>query len=71
MKKVFVTGVTGKSGLYFLDEIVKNSDDSFSFTFLVKTREKSDYILSKYPKAYICLGSYDDKELLQQEFSKG
>ena len=71
MKKVFITGVTGKSGLYFLDEIAKNSDEGFYFTFLLRSREKADYILSKYPKAFICLGSYDDKELLQQEFSKG
>lgn len=71
MKTVFVTGVTGKSGLFFLDEIVKNSDDGFSFTFLLRSREKADYILSKYPKASICFGSYDDKDLLQQEFSKG
>ena len=71
MKKVFVTGVTGKSGLFFLDEIAKSSDDDYSYTFLVRTQKKADYILSRYSKASICLGSYDDKELLKREFNKG
>lgn len=71
-KKVFVTGVTGKSGLFFLEEVVKgNNNDDFSFTFLVRTQEKANIIKNKYPDASICLGSYNDRELLCSEFKKG
>lgn len=67
-KRVFVTGITGKSGLYLLDEIVKANDDNFSFTFLVRNKEKEDKITKNYPKAKICLGSFDDAALLKNEF---
>lgn len=71
-KKVFVTGVTGKSGLFFLEEIVKgNNKDDFSFTFLVRTQEKANIIKKKYPEASICLGSYNDRKLLCSEFKTG
>jgi len=70
-KRVFVTGITGKSGLYLLDEIVKANDDNFSFTFLVRNKEKADKITKNYPKAKICLGSFDDAALLKNEFQNG
>ena len=72
MEKVFVTGVTGKSGLYFLEEVIKNcADVRYSFTFLVRSKEKADFIKSKLPQSNICLASYDDEELLRKEFLKG
>lgn len=71
MKKVFVTGITGKSGLFLLDEIEKAKDESFAYTFLVRSKVKAQEIKERCPGASICLGSYDDAELLREEFSKG
>lgn len=70
-KKVFVTGVTGKSGMFFLNEIIKAKNDNYSYTFLVRTKEKAKEIKRLYPKGIICLGTYDDEKLLKDEFSKG
>ena len=71
MKKVFVTGITGKSGQFLLDEIKKAKDENFSYTFLVRSEDKAKEIKNRYPEASICLSSYNDSALLKEEFSKG
>lgn len=71
MQKVFVTGITGKSGLYLLDEIIKANNPEFQYTFLVRSEDKANKIKEKYPQAQVCLGSYNDETLLATEFSKG
>lgn len=71
MQKVFVTGITGKSGLYLLDEIIKANNPEYQYTFLIRTEDKAKKIKEKYPQAQVCLGSYNDETLLTSEFSKG
>ena len=70
-KKVFVTGITGKSGLYLLDEIIKTGESDYSYTFLIRSEEKANFIKGLYSQAQVCIGSYDDGRLLEVEFSKG
>jgi nucleoside-diphosphate-sugar epimerase len=71
MRKVFVTGITGKSGLYLLDEIVNANNSEYQYTFLIRSEDKARQVKEKYPQAQVCLGSYNDGALLDAEFSKG
>lgn len=71
MQRVFVTGITGKSGLYLLSEIIKASNPEYEYTFLVRTESKAYTIKESFPQGNICLGSYNDEQLLSDELSKG
>lgn len=71
MQRVFVTGITGKSGLYLLSEIIKASNSEYEYTFLVRSESKACTIKERFPQGNICLGSYNDEQLLNNEFSKG
>lgn len=64
MKNIFVTGITGKSGMYLLEEIINADNDEFSFTFLVRNEAKAAEIKRRYPRANICLASLEDKDLI-------
>lgn len=48
MNKVLVIGVTGKSGLFFYEELRKNVDNlrDFEFTFIVRNKEKGERLLN-------------------------
>ncbi len=72
MKKVFVTGITGKSGRFLFEEILRtgNSDD-FSFTFLVRSEEKAEWVRQKYPPANILIADLDDEERVAAELHRG
>lgn len=47
MKKVLVTGVTGKSGLFFYAELKKNVDklSDYQFDFIVRNESKARKLL--------------------------
>ena len=69
MQNVFVTGITGKSGLYFLDEIAKHDDNDYSFSFLVRSEEKAEQVKAKCPKAKTVVGDCEDLERLKEIFT--
>lgn len=71
MQKVFITGITGKSGQYLLKEIVKANDSEHEYTFLVRSESKANYIKDIFPQGNVCVGSYNDDLLLANEFDKG
>lgn len=48
MKKVVVTGATGKSGLFFYKELCKHADEltDYEFAFVARNREKAEALLN-------------------------
>lgn len=69
--RVFVTGVTGKSGSYFFRECNTVLDNNHSFTFLVRNVEKAETLKEKMPSADFICGSLDDKQFLSNVLQKG
>ncbi len=65
--KVFVTGVTGKSGRFFLDEIIKEGSSNNEYTFLVRNSEKAEAIKKIYPKACVFVSSFEETEAIKKE----
>lgn len=47
MKRILVTGVTGKSGKFFYEELRKNVDflKDYHFDFIVRDKEKAEKLL--------------------------
>ncbi len=73
MERVLVTGVTGKSGLAFLQELLKNSEDlkDYSFRFIVRNPDKlKTYELDKL-NCHILTGSLDDEAFIEKTFNEG
>lgn len=69
--KVFVTGVTGKSGYFFLKQCLSSKLEGYKFTFLVRNREKIQDLLSQIESAKVICGSIEDKELINNELRSG
>ena len=69
-QKVFLTGVTGKSGQYFFDEC-KNGSDEYDFTFLVRNPSKAERIKEMMPQAEVVIGSLGDKALISKTLRGG
>lgn len=68
--KVFVTGVTGKSGLAFFNEC-KEKKTGFSFTFLVRDEKKANELKREWPEMNYVIGSIEDATLIHNEFQNG
>lgn len=69
-QKVFVTGVTGKSGQYFFNEC-KNGSDEFDYTFLVRSHAKAERIKDIMPQAEVVIGSLGNKTLISKTLRGG
>ena len=69
MQKVFVTGITGKSGMFFLREIVKAADAAnpkFEYTFLVRSEAKAEVVREVYPKAKVFIAGLDETKRIRE-----
>lgn len=68
MKYVLITGITGKSGLYLMEEMIKNADKLSEYNFRVSVRESSNTRLIDEAPLSIekFIGSLDDIEYLNQ-----
>lgn len=73
MMKVLVTGITGKSGEYLLDEIVSNLDDlnDYFFGFIVRDKNKAEKIAKRLINCKVYVGDLEDTTFLSMVFSEG
>lgn len=74
MKKIFITGATGKSGLYFYEELKKNASSlhEFQFDFIVRNREKGQILLnSNKLNQKIIVGDITDKSFIHSVICRG
>lgn len=74
MKKIFITGATGKSGLYFYEELKKNASSlhEFQFDFVVRNREKGQILLnSNKLNQTIIIGDITDKSFIHSAICRG
>lgn len=74
MKKVLVTGVTGKSGLFFYEELRKNTDklSDYEFDFIVRDKAKAERLLNAEglnQRFYV--GSLADRKFIDSIFEMG
>ena len=67
--KVFLTGASGYIGGDALQLLHKLHSD-FEFALLVRSEDKANKILAKYPAARIVLGGLDDAATLEREASR-
>lgn len=73
MTNVIVTGVTGKSGRFFYEELRNNADKlrDYAFYFIVRDREKAEKVLTANNlKQMICVGSAADTEFVSSVFER-
>lgn len=66
--KVFLTGVTGYIGGDAFHHVQHNHPD-FEFALLVRSEEKANAVLAKYPNVRIVIGGLDDAATLEREAS--
>lgn len=74
MIRVFVTGVTGKSGLFFYEELRKNVEklEDYEFYFVVRDKEKAERLLdAKGLNQTLCVGSLSDRGFVNSLFETG
>lgn len=64
--KVFLTGATGYIGGDALYHLHQRYPD-LEFALLIRSGEKANKVLSKYPKARAVIGGLDDTETLERE----
>lgn len=72
MKKVVVTGVTGKSGIYFYQELCKNAYQltDFEFYFVVRNQAKAEEMLQcTQLNQHLLIGSLNDKQFVNTIFA--
>jgi nucleoside-diphosphate-sugar epimerase len=72
MTNVIVTGVTGKSGRFFYEELRSNADKltDYAFFFIVRNRKKAEKLLTaKNLNQTICAGSAADTEFVSSVFN--
>ncbi len=70
---MIVTGVTGKSGRFFYEELRSNADKlgDYAFYFVVRDREKAEKLLTANNlNQTICIGSAADTEFVSSVFKK-
>lgn len=71
MTSVVVTGVTGKSGRFFYEELRRNAAtlSDFAFYFIVRNRQKAEMLLTAEGlNQTICEGSAADTEWVNSVF---
>lgn len=74
MTKVLVTGVTGKSGLFFYEELRKNVEKlgDYEFLFVVRDKAKAERLLdAKGLNQTLCVGSLSDRGFVNSLFETG
>ena len=74
MKRIIVTGVTGKSGKFFYEELRKNAEtlNDFHFDFIVRNKEKAEKQLdAKGLNQTLQIGSLSDKKFIDGIFKMG
>lgn len=64
--KIFITGATGYIGGDALYQLYQKHPE-FEYALLIRTQEKADKVLEKYPKARVVIGGLDDSETLERE----
>lgn len=71
MKKVLVTGVTGKSGMFFYKELCQHAEElaDYEFSFVVRNKEKAEALLncSKLNQRLL-IGSLADKDFVSEMY---
>ena len=74
MKKVLVTGVTGKSGMFFYKERCQHAEElaDYEFSFVVRNKEKAEALLncSKLNQRLL-IGSLADKDFVSEMYRGG
>ncbi len=68
MEKVVVTGATGKSGLFFYQELVKHAEElaDYEFGFVVRNRAKAEALLNcKQLNQHYLVGSLSDSQFVE------
>ncbi len=74
MKKILVTGATGKSGQYFLKEVAANFEQikgEYSFGFIVRDNGKIALVTKHVPKCNIHIGTLEDEKFVEDVFIEG
>jgi nucleoside-diphosphate-sugar epimerase len=69
MQKVFVTGITGKSGLFFLKEIAnaaKDGNSQYDYTFLVRSEERAQLVRGIYPEAKVFIADIEESDKIRE-----
>lgn len=67
MQRVFVTGITGKSGQFFLKEITsaaKAGNSQYDYTFLVRSEERAKLVRGIYHDAKVFIADIEDTETI-------
>lgn len=74
MKKVLVTGVTGKSGMFFYKELCQHAEElaDYEFSFVVRNKERAEALLncSKLNQRFL-IGSLADKDFVSEMYGGG
>ena len=74
MINIVVTGATGKSGLFFYDELRKNADQlrDYQFCFMVRNKEKAEKLLNANGlNQTLLVGNLEDKKYVETAFQSG
>lgn len=74
MKRIIVTGVTGKSGMFFYEELRKNvgSLNDYHFDFIVRNKEKAETFLNADGlNQTLHIGSLSDRKFVDSVFKMG
>jgi nucleoside-diphosphate-sugar epimerase len=69
MQRVFVTGITGKSGLFFLKEIAsaaKLGNSQYDYTFLVRSEERAQLVRGIYPDAKVFIADIEESDKIRE-----
>ena len=74
MKKILVTGITGKSGKFFYEELRKNEEGltDYQFDFIVRNEKKArEQLTAKGLNQSLKVGSLLDKNFVRQTIIDG
>ena len=74
MKRIVVTGVTGKSGKFFYEELRKNVDllKDYLFDFIVRDKEKAEKLLdAEGLNQTLHIGSLSDRRFVDKVLMGG
>ena len=74
MKRIIVTGVTGKSGRFFYEELRKNVDllKDYHFDFIVRDKEKAEQFLDADGlNQTLRIGSLSDRKFVDKVLMGG
>lgn len=74
MKRIVVTGVTGKSGKFFYEELRNNVDSlkDIHFDFIVRNKEKAEKLLDAAGlNQTLHIGSLSDRKFVDGVFKMG